>query len=804
VRVPDTSFGQRLVSAWTATRRREVLSSAAFRYVAVTAVLTVLAIVVTWPHVRYFDSSVAGEASDVLSGIRQFWALDDQGGNPFTTQRDLYLDAPDGYEVYRAANVANFFFVGTVWLLGQLFGWFAAFNTYNFVALVLSGTAAFALLDRLRFGLIPAAFGAYVFTFNPNHLEKAFGHAPLAATGILPLVLLVLLRKRARPSIGRSLTAGAVIASAFYFNSYLGLFALWMSVVFFAVEALMRPVGTSLYEFVRSWYFVTIAGLVGLIPTGIAWYYDRGAVSSFASSRTEALHGGFASPQLYLLPSPRHPLFGGPMHDWLETHLSWEFSMFFGYTTIALALAGVGVAIWKRSQGELGRESAALVVFAVALIATSVWASMPPKLHVGELTVLLLYMTLAVGAVTAGTSLLYRRWSTGLLPTAGMVLGSLTVSLLWILLPSAVRAGDFEVPTLSYFLREATTLYRVYSRFGVLVGLGLILLAAYALANVPRRPLYTALAAVPLLIVAFELSIGLPKLLRVQDIHTPTTIAELADLAAGSERIVTVGEPPAYLGWLARQPAGVAADYPNPAAPPDLWAWRDVFYQYFHRKPLWQTIFPSTDEVIGVKEYAADLGNPLVPSVLATAGVEYVVVHRDRFRPLRERLPEPACGLELRARFPADRVVVYRVNATNKGFAVRAGGFFAPRKEVWPEDRGLRWMRRKGKLFIHSPRDVETFVTGVAVSANIPRRLDVLDEAGRPVGAWQILPGETYFRFALQLKTGFNRFTLRATPGEARRAKFDDRRVTVAISALTTQPVRGGAPPTSATPTCRS
>ena len=137
------------------------------------------------------------------------------------------------------------------------------------------------------------------------------------------------------------------------------------------------------------------------------------------------------------------------MHDWLETHLSWEFSMFFGYTTIALALAGVGVAIWKRSQGELGRESAALVVFAVALIATSVWASMPPKVHVGESRCCCLYMTLAVAAVTMGTSLLHRRWSTGLLPTVGMVLGSMTVSLLWILLPSAVRAGDFEVPTLS-------------------------------------------------------------------------------------------------------------------------------------------------------------------------------------------------------------------------------------------------------------------------------------------------------------------------------------------------------------------
>ena len=217
------------------------------------------------------------------------------------------------------------------------------------------------------------------------------------------------------------------------------------------------------------------------------------------------------------------------------------------------------------------------------------------------------------------------------------------------------------------------------------------------------------------------------QLLRVQDIHTPTTIAESADLATGSERIVTVGEPPVYLGWLAGSPPVSWLTTRTQRRPPISGAGVTLSTQYFHRKPLWQTIFPSTDEVIGVKEYVVDLGI-LVPSVLATAGVEYVVVHRDRYRPLRERLPEPACGLELSAKFPADDVVVYRVNAANKGFAVRAGGFFAPRKQVWPEDRGLRWMRRKGKLFIHSPRDAETFVTGVAVSANIRRRLDVLDE----------------------------------------------------------------------------
>ena len=240
-------------------------------------------------------------------------------------------------EVLRAANLANLLFAGPVWIAGQAIGFAEAFNAYAFVALVLSGTAAFILLDRLRFGVLAAAFGAYVFAFNPNHIDKAFGHAPLAATGILPFVLLALLAKRQRPTRVRAAGAGLLLAVAFYLNSYLGLFAFFLAAVFAVVDYTLRREGVSRYQLVRSYYFLALAFVIGLIPLGVSWYFDPSSVSSLSGARSEVFHGGSASAELYLLPGPRHPLLGGPMSEWLETNLSWEYTMFFGYTTIALA-----------------------------------------------------------------------------------------------------------------------------------------------------------------------------------------------------------------------------------------------------------------------------------------------------------------------------------------------------------------------------------------------------------------------------------------------------------------------------------
>lgn len=767
------------------------------RYLLVTGMLGLLTLAGTWPYARLFFDSSLGDGSDVPSGARLFWALDQQGGNPFTTARDFLLAAPEGVEVLRAANLANFLFTAPVWGLGQVIGFAEAFNAYAFFAFILSGTAAFILLDRLRFGVLAAAFGAYVFAFNPNHIDKAFGHASLAATGILPLVVLALLAKRARPTVLRAVAVGLLLGVAFYLNSYLGLFAFVLAAVFAVVEFVLEQEGISRYEVARSYYFLALAFLLGLVPLGASWYFDPSSVSSLAGARTEVLPGGSAAAQLYLLPGPRQPWLGGPMSEWLKTNLSWESTMFFGYTTIALAAAGVVLAVVRNQRKTLARDAQFVVVFALVLTVIGVWASLPPKVRVGEFPMLLLYTTLAIAAVTLGESFLRRRWSPARVPMAvGLFSAALTMSILWILMPSAVRAGDFEVATPSYFLREATTLYRVFSRFGILVGLGLIILAAYALSSLPWHRYRAALPVAALVIVAFELYVGPPEVVSVQDIKTPVTVREIARSASSRPIIMDISEPPAYLNWLREQSPGNVVDYPNPLAPDPRWAWKDVFYQQIHEHALWQGPGATNGSRSVLQEYAADLGQPHTPRVLAVANVKYVVVHRDRYKALRLPQPTARCGLEPVAAFPADDVAVYEVSPKpDRGFAVRDQGFYSvANRKVWPEDRGFRWMPEKSEVLVFSPRDDDVFLTGSAFSLDRSRELDVFASSGEQVGAWEILVVETGFRFALRVRKGMNRFVFGAKPGAVRKGG-DARKRAVAVSSFTVSPIRGAAQP---------
>jgi hypothetical protein len=710
------------------TRAAQLLrTSTLARAAAVTVVLAALTVLATWPHLERFGTTVLGAGGDVPQSIRLLWAVDDQGGSTFTTTRDYYLGAPEGTPVLRAAALANPIFNGMVLVLGHLFGWVVAINAYNLVAFVLSGTAMFFVLDRLRFGIAAAVFGTYVFVFNPNHVEKLFGSATLAATGIVPLMLLALMSLRARASWRRGALAGALLLAAFYLDSYIGLLTLWLTVAFCAVELVLRRPGWSRWRILSSYYFVAVVWVLGMIPVAIAWAANSKSVNAFAATRTQALVGGSADLQTYVLPGPRNPWLGGPMRHWLVTNLSWESTMFIGYTTMALAIAGVVIAIVKHRRRELSRDAAFFVVFAVVLTLSAIWAS----------------------------------------------------------LPSTVGVAGIEVPTPQWFIRHATTVYRVFSRMGVLAGFGMILLAVYALSNLPRGRLYRALPFAALVVVALELYVPRPEVLRVQDLPTPVNVAQLATFESGKPRIADLGHPPAYVTWLRDHPGGLVADYPNPEAPNGRWAWKDVFEQYEHRHPLWQI---ATDQVdtTGVRTFASDLANGLAANALATANVKYVVLHRDRYWDLAKPAPTKICGLREMARFSNGDVIVYRVVAHADAGWVTSAGFRSPyNTAMWPEDRGLRWMGDTATIRVFWPHEGNAYVSAFAVSLARPRALEAFDSAGKSVGSWEIPPNGTTFRFGLPLERGFNSFTLRATPGSEPRGSGDPRSVAIAMAPLT-------------------
>jgi len=718
------------VSARLLSRARTRLGEdARARYLAVSALFSGLVVVFTWPLVLHFNSAVLGAPGDVPNGLRVWWSLSAQHGDPFTSARDHFINAPEGVPVNRAVYLANGLFQGFWWFGGQLIGWAAAYNLFDLIAFAGAGVAAFILFDRLELGVLPALFGAYVFTFNPNHVEKVYSSAPLAATAVLPLLLLALFAKRRSPSRKNALLVGAALLAAFYLNTYIGLFAIWTAGVFALVELAIPPMGARRLDLVRSYYFTALVLVFGLAPAAWSWATNASTVEALAATRTTSLHGGFGSLQLYLLPGPRNPWFGGPMRNWLHGHLAWEGTMFIGYTTIALALLGLVVAIIRRRAGALSRDAAVYVTFAFALVVTGLWASLPPNLHLAGLHVLV---------------------------------------------PQEILARQ-------------TTLFRVFARFGVLVGLGTIMLAVFALANVPRVALARVLPIAALVLVAVELWVPLPRVTSVPNDPVGITVPQIGSSLSGTPVLLSLEHPPAYVTWLAAHPGGVVADYPSPAAPDGRWEWKHAYYQTIHHHPLWQTTSTSDakQDVHEFRASAADLANPLAPILIRSADVRYVVAHLNEYRARKEPLPHPNenCGLSAVAHFP--KAVIYRVTAPARGWVARGKGFYSiANAKLWPENIGYAWMGATAQLTVFWPTADTVTIQGPAVSLNVPRRLSVRDGKGAVVGGWEIGPSETSFSIPVQVHAGFNFFTFTVSPGPRVRGFGDTRHVSIAMPTI--------------------
>lgn len=702
-------------------------SEARVRYLAVSALFVALTVITTWPLLPRFGSGVLGSPGDVPNGIRVWWSLAEQHGNPFTTARDLLINSPEGVPVNRAVYIGNALFQGFWWFGGLAIGWVPAYNLFDLLVFAASGIAAFVLFDRLRFGAVPALFGAYVFMFNPNHIEKMYSSAPLAATGVLPLVLLVLFARRRGPTARNAFFVGLALLAAFYLNSYLGLFAFWMAAVFIAVELALPAAGVlRRRDVIRSYYFTAVTLVLGLGPVAWSWASTASTVQGVADTRATALQGGFASPQLFLLPGPRNPVLGGPMRSWLHGHLAWEGTMFVGYTTLVLAVVGVIIAIVRRRAGDLDRERFFFVVFAVALVVTSIWAALPPGLH---------------------------------------------------------------VPVLQEIAVRVTTLFRVFARFGVLVMLGVVMLAVFALANISRTVLGRVVCVAAILLVAFELYVPRPKVVSVGQDLVGISVAQIGQSLSGTPSLLSLNDPPRYVSWLKAHPGGIVADYPSPAAPDGRWEWKHGFYQTTHHHPLWQTTSTSDagQDSNGTRAASVDLDAPTTPSILSATGVRYVVVHRDEYRARTEAVPHPLvrCGLTPVARYPHDSVVVYRVTAPLRGWVTRGDGFDSiANPKLWPESMGYSWIGTSASLTVFWPTADRVLLRGAAVSLNQPRTLSVRDQTGTVVATWEIGTGVTTFDIPVSVEPRLNVFTLTTSPGATKRGFGDNRQVSIAVSQI--------------------
>jgi hypothetical protein len=390
--------------------------------------------------------------SDGSSSIRDFWLDSYLHKSPWTLTHDPFNSAPEGVARFPATLLAN---AGAqtafVWWSRGLLGFVGAWNLFAFLGLAGTAFATFALLDRFGCTFIASLLGGYVFGFSPYAMARVyFGHLGLMQNWVFVVAVIAMLHLRTRRTYKRAALVGLAVALGFYISAYEGLFAGVIVATFYAADLFrLRPREERIrtVALASASFWTTVLALSPLI---VLYEKQSSAIAASIGHTYGDLYGFAAQMGGYFLPSPTNPLF-----HWLKgihpADLN-EQSNFFGFTTIALAVAAV--VLLRRRDRWLGESDE-------------------------------------------------RRWM-----AISMIL--LAVVAFGLSLPPAYHVAGVPIPTPSAALGLTTTFWRAYARFGSLVGFALAVLAAFALTSLTRRPgrFWWLLGPLALFLVYLELLPG--------------------------------------------------------------------------------------------------------------------------------------------------------------------------------------------------------------------------------------------------------------------------------------------------------
>jgi hypothetical protein len=676
-----SAAAQTLARLWS---REAATSSTAARLALGLALFVVLTAVWLWPIAAHPGSRALSDFGDATQTMRDYWSFEAEGSTPFTSTHDDLNGAPEGRPRAPASTWLSPIQSLVVWPLDDLVGVVAAVNLFAVLGVVLTSWVMFAILLRAGFGFVPAALAGYLAACSPWMIEKAYaGHIAFLHGWVLVLLFAALARLLRERTLPAAALAGAAYGLCFLMAAYFGLLATALVLAFVIVD-LVRARGWA----ERLWTFslATVLGAVtavALAPGLIAYVVDRERTTAVLGRSPDWLQKGGASLSSYLLPSPRHPLLGSfGVGNRPEDGLN-EKVLFVGWTTIGLAVLAVAFLVLRRFR-----------------TATS------PERH-GLLT---------LAAVTVPVAFLFS-------------------------LPSSVDVLGLELPTPAALVGDVTTFFRVYARFGYLVGLGLAVLAAGALA----RLRHTRLGL---------LGVGVLAALVVLEI------------VPGRAPAVPVDAAPAYDVWLHDQPRGIVAHYP---AVTDKYASRrlasqEIYFQRFAHQPLFTGVWSlagTREEAI--RTLARHLRRPDTPGILAAEGVRYVVVHDDVFRSQGERPPLLRRGYRPLRRFGSVRVYAVSaepvsLDAVLERRAVELAGLwgiptptleltsagFHAEESYEPSTDPWRWLIQGGRVLLHNPAEVSvrTRLRFKAFGNRRERELVLRDADGRPLASVTVPPFE--------------------------------------------------------------
>ncbi len=525
--------------------------------------------------------------------------------------------------------------------------------TYNLQALanmLLSAFFTYLLVFVLTGDVLPAIFSGIIFAFCPYQFMRSWQHLGLTYNEWLPLILLTAILLRENVSRINSILFLLSLLLLFSFDYtviYLGTVALstFLLYVFFYDRKGKRsrernPSGGDRPYFQRLMLLGLIAFIV-LLPQLYPVVKNRLLLSSAAPASHfnpyrrpfEDLFIYSAKPLSYFLPAATNAFFGEFTGKFVGSRLYGvsfnEHTLYLGW--VPLLMAATVFKWWRRNrQGRPAPDERPMterdrfhVGYFLLLVAVAWWFSQPPWWKIGPIK---------------------------------------------ILMPS-------------FFMYKIMPMYRSYGRFGILVMLGVAVLAGFGLKRILAKwrsgkgRLLTA--GLFFCLVLFEFWNWPPF------------------------KVIDVSRAPAVYYWLKEQPGKAAlAEYPlDVNGPSEIYE----YYQVFHQRPVINGTVPGIYPN-AVARTMTKLSEPRTASLLSWMGVKYAVVHRgdyldterlDWVEELRKIPGNP--GLKLVYSFPPQKRSAGIMSAEeNKGIDL----YEVVAEPVLPGDeiyRTLRLEREEGK-----------------------------------------------------------------------------------------------------------
>lgn len=537
------------------------------KFILISVGFILLTIITTYPLIFNMNTYIpAFESTDEpFAALWNFWWLKYITVNKLPSLLASQIAFPFGQDLRGGYPLWNFINKWLSVFTNNIF----AYNLEALLSFVLSAIFMYLLAIFVTKDKKAAFLSAVIYAFCPYHFVRSWQHLGLAQIQWLPLYLLSLLKLRERPDIRHALLAGLALYLIASFDYYYFFFMFIISVaylIFLFLNSLRLSFKTKGYvkkdfKVIRMLFLSGAVTFVLTLPVTFPMLRTRitkplGMPSVYNSffRPFEDLFAQSAKPLSYLLPATTHPIFGNFTEKFLGTSLYGEslteHTLYLGW--IPLWLSYIAFSKWIKSKKTL------------------------PAINKDENN-------------RCFYTKLFVFW----------------VAVAWLFSqPPWWNIFGMKVYLPSFFMYKIAPMFRAYCRFGVVVMLGVAVLAGLGLKIILERfktqKTKIAVTAIFCGLVLFEFWNWPPF------------------------KVIDVSGVPAVYYWLKGQPADtVIAEYPlDTQGANELYK----FYQTKHGKKIINGSLPGT-YANKVAKVMTKISESSSAGMLKWMGVRYVLVH---------------------------------------------------------------------------------------------------------------------------------------------------------------------------------